>query len=177
MDNLHQLIVDRRSIRRYIEKPIDGDCVKTILEAGLMAPTSKNSRAWEFVVVEDKETLARLAHCKEMGAGPIANAPIAVVVSVDMTVTDPWIEDASIASAFMQLQAAELGIGSCWIQVRGRFTADGTPSEDYVRELLGMPEALGVVCVLTFGYPDEQRKPHDPEKTLWERVHLGQWSE
>ena len=177
MDNLNQLLVDRRSIRRYIDKPIDGDSVKLILEAGLLAPTSKNSRAWQFVVVEDKDMLAGLAKCKELGAGPIANATLGIVVSADMTVTDPWIEDASIAAAYMQLQAADLGIGSCWIQVRGRFTADGTPSEDYVRELLGMPEELGIVCVLTLGYPDEQRKPHDPAKTQWEKVHVGKWSE
>lgn len=177
MENLHQLLVDRRSIRCYIDKPIDGDSVKLILEAGLLAPTSKNARAWQFVVVENKETLMQLSQCKELGAGPITKAPLAIVVSVDSTATEPWVEDASVAAAYMQLQAADLGIGSCWVQVRGRFTADGDTSEEYVREVLGMPETLGVLCILTLGYPDEQRKPHDPEKTMWERVHIGRWSE
>ncbi|MEE0979592.1 MAG: nitroreductase family protein, partial [Muribaculaceae bacterium] len=129
MDNFHDLCINRRSIRRYTDKPLNPDDVKLILEAGLMAPTSKSSRAWQFIVVEDKETLTRLNDVKPLGANALKSAPLAIVVAVDTTRTEPWIEDASVAAAFMQLQAADLGMGSCWIQVRGRYTADDTPSE------------------------------------------------
>lgn len=149
--------------------------MKLILEAGLLAPTSKSSRAWQFVVVEDADMLLRLSQCKAMGAGPIAKCPLAVVVAVDSTATEPWIEDASVAASFMQLQAAALGLGSCWIQVRDRFAADGTPSDEYVREALGIPETCPVVCILTFGHKDEQRKPQDVEKLKWENVHIGKF--
>lgn len=177
MENFHDLLVNRRSIRRYTDEPIDAEQVKLILEAGLMAPTSKSARAWQFIVVEDKAMLEKLSLCKPMGAAPIARASLAVVVAVDPAATDPWIEDASVAAAFMQLQAADLGLGSCWIQVRGRFTADDIPSEEYVQEALGMPETLPVVCILTFGHKDEERRPVDTDKLLWERVHVGQWKE
>lgn len=175
MENFHELLLQRRSIRKYTEEPLAADDVRLLLEAALMAPSSKRSSPWNFVVVEDKEMLHRLAECKDMGARPIEGAALAVVVVADMTVTDTWIEDASIAAAFIQVQAADLGLGSCWIQIRGRYAADGTPAEETVRELLNIPEEMGVLCIITLGHKNEERKPFDPEKMLWEKVHIGQW--
>ncbi len=175
MTDLHQLLLERHSIRRYTSSPIAPGDVKLILEAALLAPTSKNCRAWHFVVVEDKSMLERLSRCKPAGAAPVSRCALAVVVCGDSTVTDPWVEDCSIAAEFMQLQAADLGLGSCWVQVRGRFTADGIPSEEYVQQLLGIPETVSVLCVMTFGHKDEERKPVDPSKLLWEKVHIGLW--
>lgn len=140
-----------------------------------MAPTSKSSRAWQFIVVEDPDMMARLAEVKPLGAASLKSAPLAIVVGVDTTKTDPWIEDGSVAAAFMQLQAADLGLGSCWVQVRGRYTADDTPSEDYLQELLGIPETVSIVCILTIGHKNEERKPMDTDKLLWENVHVGKW--
>ena len=177
MENLHELLVNRRSIRRYTSEPVEPEAVKLILEAALMAPTSKSSRPWQFVVVEDKDMLQRLSECKPAGAAPIAKAAFAIVVAADPQLSDPWVEDASIAAAYMQLQAADLGLGSCWIQVRGRFAHDGTPSEEYVQELLNMPETLPVVCIMTFGHKDEERRACDTSKVLWEKVHIGTWKD
>ena len=178
MENLHELLVNRRSIRRYTTQEVNADDVRLILEAALMAPTSKSSRPWQFIVVDDKEMLERLSQCKPAGAAPIAKAAFAVVVAVDPTLTDPWVEDGSIAAAYMQLQAVDLGIGSCWIQVRGRFMADGiTPAEEHIQELLQMPDTLPVLCVMTFGYKDEERRPCDTSKLLWEKVHIGTWKD
>lgn len=173
--DFHQLLIERRSIRRYTSEKIDPESVRLILEAGLLAPTSKSSRAWQFVVVEDEDMLTRLSQCKAMGAGPIGKCPLAVVVAVDATATEPWIEDASVAATMMMLQASALGLGSCWIQIRDRFTADGTPSNEYVQEALGIPETCPVVCIMTFGHKDEERKPQDLEKLKWENVHIGKF--
>ena len=73
----------------------------------------------------------------------------------------------------MMLQARDLGVGSCWIEVNGRLTADGTPAEDIVQELLGIPEHIQPLCIVTFGYPDETRQPQNCDKLLWERVRIG----
>lgn len=173
--DFHQLLIERRSIRRYTDEKIDPESVKLILEAGLLAPTSKSSRAWQFVVVEDKDMLTRLSQCKAMGAAPIGKCPLAVVVAVDSTATEPWIEDASVAATMMMLQASALGLGSCWIQIRDRFTADGMSSNEYVQEALGIPETCPVVCIMTFGHKDEERKPQDLEKLKWENVHIGKF--
>lgn len=87
-----------------------------------------------------------------------------------------YIEDMSIAAAYMQLQATALGLGACWIQVRNRFTADGQDAEDVVRDLLGIPHDYIVECIVTIGHPNEERRPVDPEKLLWEKVHLQKWT-
>lgn len=175
MDKLNQLLIERHSIRRYTDQPVDADDVRLILQAALLSPSSKSKRPWQFVVVENRSTLDRLAGCKDFGTKPIATCAFAVVVAVDAAQSDCFIEDASIAAAFMQLQATELGLGACWIQVRNRFTADGTPAEDIVRETLGIPENLTVECIVTVGHKDEQRRPVDPDKLLWEKVHIESW--
>lgn len=175
MENFHELLINRRSIRRYTPQPVDPDHVRQIIEAALMSPSSKSVRPWQFVVVEDKEMLQKLSQCKSNYATSIASAPIAIVVTADITRSDAWIEDASIAAILMQLQAQDLGLGSCWIQVRERFREDGMPSEEYVREALGIPEEFAVLCILTIGHKDEERKPINPEKLLWEKVHIGSW--
>ena len=177
MENLHQLLLERHSIRRYTDSPIDPDDVRTILEAALLAPSSKNARSWQFVVVEDKDTIARLADCKPAYAASLKKCPLAVVVTSSPEKSEAYIEDAAVAAIFMHLQAADLGIGSCWVQVRGRMAADGESSETVVREILGIPEDMAVECIMTFGYKDEQRRPVDPSKLLWEKVHLERWSD
>lgn len=175
MENLHDLFVNRRSIRRYTDQTVDPDQVKMILEAALMAPTSKSVRPWQFVVIEDKDMLARLSECKPNYATSIASAPLAIVVTADTTRSDAWVEDASIAAVMMQLQAADFGLGSCWVEIRNRFRGDGVSSEEYVRELLGIPEEFAVLCIVTVGHKNEERKPINTDKLLWEKVHIGKW--
>lgn len=175
MENFHDLLINRRSIRRYTDQPVDSEQVRQIIEAALMSPSSKSVRPWQFVVVEDKAMLEKLSKCKANYATSVASAPLAIVVTADTTRSDAWVEDASIAAVFMQLQAADFGLGSCWVEVRERFGADGVPAEEYVREALGIPEEFGVLCIVTIGHKDEERKPINPEKLQWEKVHIGSW--
>ncbi len=175
MESLHELLVRRHSIRRYKNETIPAEDVTTILEAALLAPSSKSARPWQFVLVENKEDLARLSECKANGARPIANCALAVVVCADPSKSDMYLEDMSIAAAYMQLQATALGLGACWIQVRNRFAADGEDAQTIVREILGIPEELVVECIVTIGHPDEQRRPVDTSKLLWEKVHIDHW--
>ena len=175
METLHDLLVRRHSIRRYTDQPISAEDVKTILEAALMAPSSKSARPWQFILVENPDDLAKLSGCKAAGARPIAACKLAVVVCADQTNSDMYIEDMSVAAAYIQLQATALGLGACWIQVRNRFAADGEDAETIVRETLGIPENMVVECIMTIGHPDEERRPVDPEKLLWEKVHIDNW--
>lgn len=175
MESLHDLLIRRHSIRRYTEEAISAEDVTTILEAALLAPSSKSARPWQFVLVENKDDLKRLSECKANGARPIANCALAVVVCADPSKSDMYLEDVSIAAAYMQLQATALGLGACWIQVRNRFTVDGEDGETIVREVLGIPENIVVECIVTIGHPDEERRPVDPSKLLWEKVHIDNW--
>lgn len=175
MENFHNLLLNRRTIRKYTDQPVNPDDVRLIIEAALTSPSSKSVRPWQFVVIEDKEMLSHLGQCKPNYATSIANAPLAIVVVADMTKSDAWIEDASIAAVFMQLQAQALGLGSCWVEVRDRYDEAGEPAEDYVRQALGIPEEFGVLCIVSIGYKNEERRPIDPSRLLWEKVHIGKW--
>lgn len=175
MKNLHDLLTNRRSIRRFSQDPIPADDVRLIMEAALMAPSSKSSRPWHFILVDDPVTLDRLSQCRQAGAGPIANCRLAVIVCADSSITGPWIEDASIAATYIQLQAQDLGLGSVWIQVRDRFDATGVPADEIIQGILGIPETISIECIVAIGYPDEKKNPQNLDKLLWERVHIGQW--
>ena len=75
MGNFHNLLINRRSIRKYKDAEISAESVKTILETALISPTSKNKMPWEFVVVEDKDMLSELSKCKDFGAKDKALSP------------------------------------------------------------------------------------------------------
>ena len=126
------LVQQRRSHRKFTAEEIDGEDVKMILRAGLMSPTSKGQRAWQFVVVDDKTDLEKLADAKDLGGAFIKDAAMAIVVLGDPMQNDCWVEDGSIAAISMQYQAEELGIGSCWVQMRGRGLSDGTTADTVI---------------------------------------------
>ena len=142
MTNFKDLAQLRRSHRKFTEQEIDGDDLKLILRAGLMAPTSKSQRAWQFVVVDDKLDLEKLSDSKNLGGQFLKDAPVAIVVLGDPMQNDCWIEDGAIAAISMQYQAEELGLGSCWIQMRGRGLDDGTTADmkDIGKEIKRMKE-------------------------------------
>lgn len=175
MKNFHELITKRRTIRKYTDASLDPNDVKSIFAAALKSPTSKNARSWQFVVVEDKQQLEELSKLKKSSLKIVSNCALAIVVLGDPLKGDVWIEDTSVASIMIQLQAEDLGLGSCWIQVRGRVTESGVDSEQYVKELLAIPMHLRVLTVITIGYKDEYKEPRPEHNLLWERVHLGKY--
>lgn len=177
MEKFHELLIKRRSIRKYTNEEITPENVKLILEAALMAPSSKRSMPWQFLLVENKEKLKVLSNCKDFGTTPLNQCSLAVVVTADPGLSEAWIEDASVAAILMQLQAEELGLGSCWVQIRGRYTKEGQASDEFVKERLGIPSYLSVLCIITLGHKDEERKPTDTSKLLWEKVHIEEWKE
>ena len=81
-------------MRKFTEELLTQDEVVALLRSALIAPSSKGSHPWEFVVVEDKELLRQLARCKDRGEELIGGAPLAVAVLADPAVSDVWIEDA-----------------------------------------------------------------------------------
>ena len=175
MTNFKDLAQLRRSHRKFTEEEIDAEDVKLILRAALMAPTSKGQRGWQFVVVDDKTDLEKLSDAKDMGGQLIKGASLAVVVLGDPMQNDCWVEDGSIAAISMQYQAEELGLGSCWVQMRGRGLSDGTSADTVIRGILDIPENLNVLCVIAIGHKEEERKPQNEEKLKWENVHVGKY--
>ena len=164
------LVQKRRSIRKFTDEKVTDEQLRTILRAALMAPTGHSQRGWHFVVVDDKERLQALSQCREAGSDFLREAALAIAVCYDATATDVWVEDASIAAITMQYQITDLGLGSCWCQVRQRSNAEGVSASAYIKQLLSLPDHIEVECVLGIGHPAVERKLQDEDKLNWDSV-------
>ena len=144
------LILSRRSIRRYENKDISEEVLQQILEAGRQAPSAANRQPIRFVIVKDHAILKNL--CDNLINRFVKYAPVAIVGCADIKslLTGKWaVVDTTIAMQNMVIAAWALGIGSCWI---------GACNEEKVKELLKIPDKWKIVALLTFGYPAEQPK-------------------
>ena len=158
---LLKLLQSRRSIRKYTDEHISDEKLEKILQAGLLAPSSRAIYPVELVAVRDKEMLCRLSECKAAGAAMLKNADAAIVVIGDTAKSDAWIEDCSITMTLMMLEATEQGVGNCWVQCRGRQTSEGTSTGERIKSLLDIPDNFGVLAILSLGMPAEELAPRE----------------
>ena len=175
MENFSKLVQMRRSHRKFTEEEISAEHVRLILRAALMSPTSKGQRSWQFVVVDDKADIEKIADAKDLGSQFLKEVPLAVVVLGNPLQNDCWVEDCSIAAISMQYQAEDLGLGSCWAQMRGRGLSDGTDAATVIRGILDIPESMEPLCVIGIGHKADERKPQSDDKLKWETVHVDKF--
>ena len=175
MTDFKQLVQQRRSHRKFSSEEVSGEDIQLLLRAALMSPTSKGQRAWHFIVVDDRIDLEKMADSKAAGSQFLKDAPLAIVVLGESGVNDCWIEDGALAAMSIQYQAEELGLGSCWIQMRNRGLTDGTAASTVLRGILNIPETMDVLCVLAIGHYTDARKPQDEDKLKWENVHVDKF--
>ena len=169
--DVSEAIHTKRAVRKFLDKPLNDDIVKTVLNAGRRSQSSKNNQAWQFIAIQDKEILKALSLCGEW-AGHIAGAALCIaILTPDPDQKFQIMFDAGQAAAFMQLSAWELGIGSC-------------PASLYefekTREILGFPAEWHLRIALSFGYALEEEKLFAPPKkggrlSLDEVVHWEKW--
>lgn len=169
------LLEKRRSIRKYKDKPVEAEKVDILIEAALRSPSSISRNPWEFIIVTDKQHLEKLSKSKPNGASFLKNAPLAIVVCGDPQKCDVWIEDCSIASIFVHLAAESIGLGSCWIQIRGRMNSEVQTSSDYITELLNVPSEYEIESIIAVGYPEEEKPGHKRENLLFDRIHRNSY--
>jgi nitroreductase len=169
------LVQKRRSIRQYLEKPVEKEKIELLIEAALRSPSSRGFNPWEFIVLTDRDLLAKLSKAKPHGASFLKNAPLGIVVCADPEKCDVWVEDASIASIFLHLAAESLELGSCWIQIRMRMHDQTKTAQEYVQELLNIPENLNVESMIAIGYPAESKPPHRKENLPYEKVYYNEY--
>ncbi len=170
MRSLVELLQSRRSIRQFSDEPVSQQDLDAILECMLRSPSSRGLNPWEFVVVDDKELLVKLSACKPHGAAFVKSAPLAIVVCADPEKCDVWIEDCSIATLLVHLAATDLGLGSCWVQVRLRENEQVGTAEQFVKEKLNIPENLRVEAIVAIGHAKDKKQGHAKESLLFERI-------
>ncbi len=163
-------IYKRRSIREYTDQPVREEDIKEIVRAGMNAPSAGNEQPWHFVVINDRDILARVPGVHP-NAKMVPGAQAAVLVCGDLSLEKHegyWVQDCSACVENMLLAAAHLGLGSVWLGVY--------PRQDRVkgfRELLGMPETVVPFALLPIGYPGEE-KP-DKDEFHEDRIHTNRW--
>ena len=177
MTDFIELARNRRSIRKYTDQAVEPEKIEKLLQAALMAPAGKRLNPWEFVVVEDRAILRQMAGCRTYGSQMLEGSPLGIVICADASVSDTWKFDCAIAAENILLEAADLGLGACWVQVLDRMVKDDSDetAEQMVRSLLGIPEHLNVICIISVGYKNEERQPHELEKLQYDKVHYGKY--
>ena len=168
---LLDVMLKRRSTRKFTNHVIAKSDLDKILTSALLAPTSMNRKPCSFMVVENKNILEELSKAKDHGADLVKNADKAIVVVADTLIADTWIEDSSIALTYMHLMAAELGIGSCWVQIHLR-SKDGVDSEEIVRNILKIDNHYRIVGLLALGHSDDIPKPHTLDEIDKNKIHF-----
>jgi nitroreductase len=167
MDDKLNIIFARRSIRAYTADPVDEEMIQSLLEAGMAAPSASNRKPWHFVVVTDRGLLKALADAHPFGK-MIATAAVGIAVCGDPAVSQWWVQDCSAATQNILVAVAGLGLGGVWLGCHGR-----PEREQAVRKVLGIPEQVGVLSLLSIGHPAEEKQPrtqYDPA-----RVHKDRW--
>jgi len=144
-----EAIKKRQSVRSYQDKEIPEEILQEILEAGRLAPSAKNTQSWKFIVVKDKSLRRKLVPaCKNqefVGEAPVVIAGCGTDPDYVMSNGEhAYSIDLAIALDHMSLEAASLGLGTCWI---------GAFYQDKVKEILSIPEGVRIVNLLTLGYP------------------------
>jgi nitroreductase len=149
--DVFEAVLKRRSIRRYLDKPVEPEKVLKCLEAARWAPSAHNSQPWHFIIVRDKSVREKLASIHPYGKH-MASSPVVIVVLADPEKSPVfWQNDAGAAVQNILLTAFSEGLGSCWIGVQF------TPFESEFKKILDIPEKFRVVCAITLGYPAHER--------------------
>jgi nitroreductase len=172
-----ELVQKRRSIRRYIEEPVERDKILLCLEAARLAPSADNAQPWRFLVLDDVNLIHKF--CNEVFSGIYSvskfakKAPVLIVILVRLNIIAHRVGkqiqdihfhllDIGIAGEHIVLQAEELGLGTCWI---------GWFNKRKARKILKIPRKYKIVSLLSLGYyeqkPSRQKKRRNLDEIVW----------
>ncbi|MBP2650844.1 MAG: nitroreductase [Firmicutes bacterium] len=160
----------RRSVRKYLNQPVESEKVEQLLKAAMQAPSAGNQQPWEFIVVQDKKLLSKLSLLSPY-AGPINEAAVAIVMlgnKENVKFPEYLQQDLSAATQNLLLQAVELDLGAVWLGV--------APIEErmkYIMELFDLPESIMPFAVIPIGYPETENKYIDRYEKV--KVHYGRY--
>jgi nitroreductase len=162
-------IFTRRSVRSYLEKPVEPEKIEKLLRAAMQAPSAGNQQASEFLVVQDAAALEKLSGMSPY-SGPIAKAPLAVVLlgnTKRMKFPENWEQDLGAAAENLLLEATELGLGAVFLGVH--------PLQeriDAIRSQFSLPEYIRPLAVIAAGYPAAADANHFIDRFDPDRVHF-----
>jgi nitroreductase len=165
-----QAIETRRSIRKFLDKPVSEKMIKELLKAAMFAPSAGNEQPWQFIILDDRlllDAVPRICATASM----CRQAPAAIMVCGDSSLEkypDFWVQDCSAAAENILLAAHALGLGAVWTGIyplKDRITA--------FKKHLELPEEITPFALIALGYPDET--PAAPRRYREDRVHHNSW--
>lgn len=165
MNQVIETIKKRRSVRKYLDKPISKEILKEIINAGRLAPTARNDQPWEFVAVTNRELLRKVGGATDYGKFICDAAACVVVCCRD---TKYFLEDGSAATENIILAAESFGVGSCWVAGHKKAYCED------IKKLLEIPDELIIISLISLGYPDPLEKTNRQKRGLNEILH---WEE
>ena len=158
----------RRSVRTYLDKPVEQEKIETLLRAAMQAPSAGSQQSSEFLVVQDAAALRQLSQMSPY-SGLLAKAPLAIVLlgnTERMKLSENWEQDLGAAAENLLLEATELGLGAVWLGVHPL-----NERIDAVKAQFSLPEKLRPFAVVAVGYPKEENANHFVDRWNAERVH------
>lgn len=162
-------IIKRRSIRDYKSESVPPALLEEIIKAAQFAPTSRGNRAVEFIVVTDKKLKEKiLAITPPPKQDFILNAPLLIIPVTDTTKTTNAIQDLSLATAHILLQATALGLGGVWKNIRPQATRE-------IMKLLKIPKNFWLINLIPIGYPASQLESHQDSEFDNKKIHYNFW--
>lgn len=172
MDAL-RAVLGRKSVRRFIENPVEEEHLLTLVRAAMAAPSAMDRRPWAFVIITDREKLnslaGRLPHAKMAAEAPAA---VAVCGVLSRTGTDSppdyWVQDCSAATENLLIAAEALGLGAVWTGVYPR-----KERMEAVREILNLPADVVPLNLIPLGHPLDGTAPKD--KFDESAIHREEW--
>lgn len=169
-----EIIRKRRSIRKYLSRDVEQKQLDEILKAAMFSPSARGCRSWEFIVVKDRKTIEKLSLVKE-GANFAKDAPLVIILAADETGDPRWVENLSIAAAYIYLETTNQGLGTCFVQIRAKPDDLETTYEDYVKEIISAPKNIRILCLMPLGYPAEEKKGHQDSEFNPSKIHREKW--
>jgi nitroreductase len=167
--NILDVIFSRRSIRSYQDRKVEPEIVIQLLQAAMAAPTAANAQPWEFVVVDETESLEKLKENLPFGH---YNTPLAIVVCGNPKISNNsagkmyWVQDCSAAVENILIAAAGMDLGAVWI---GIYPLESRVAA--VRRVLNMPEHVTPLGAVYVGYAAEKKEPrtqYDEHRVHWQ---------
>ncbi len=165
-----QVIRNRRSVRRFLSKPVDPGKIHELLKAAFFAPTAKNLRPVEFIVVQDLGIIGKLSLATPY-SNFVKHAPLVIAVCYNVQKGRRFQEDCAMAAENVYLEATGQGLGTCYIQIAAGTEADVGNPEEYAKKLLAVPDTHRILCLMAIGYPEIMPAPHADGEYDAARVH------
>lgn len=163
-------IYERRSIRKYLEKPVEESLVLEVLKAAMYAPSAMNKQPWQFVVCNNRESIKKVQNIHPY-SGMLSTAPVCILVCGDTNeeyAKGFYLTDCSAATENLLLGAKALGLDTCWLGVYPH-----KDIEQALSEAFNLPEHIKPLAAIALGYGDEKKET--PQRFDSNKIHFNNW--